>query len=206
MTRFATCLLVAALLAFWGCAVGGLKLVPLRYDGGAGGVSSPGRPGPATTVGISGFRDVRKGMEAAYLGTRYIGGRTKEVFHVEGEDVATALTDLCAAYLQDAGFRCTRIADWEHTPDGLRYAGQGASLLVAGNIERLECFAVKKIGFTSMILDVRLVFFLGDPGTLQLRTVPYELRLTRQELTFSEQKLRLFLEESLLEALRTVLL
>ena len=193
-----TIILISMVLS--GCATGGTKLVNLYYTG----TSDTHRSGK---IGISPFVDQRGDTEggSGYVGTRYIGKRTKEIFSANGSNVASSVTGICLAYLQDIGFNCTSVASWEHSPDGVMDSGRGFTYLVGGEIKKFDCFAVKKIGFTSMTLEISMVIYLGDTGKKELKRIPIELKLERQEITFSKAKLEKFLNESLAEMIKNAL-
>lgn len=190
--------LVILALAVSGCAAGGHKYVDLAYVGKSNGLQSG-------KVGISTFSDTRLDTDAAYVGTRYLGKSKKEIYYAYGDDLALSVTGICKSYLQDSGFSCTSIPDWEYTPEGVLDAGQRFDFIVGGEIRKLECFAMKKIGFTSMTLDIDIVIYVGDPGRAELKSIPFILKLERNEITFSEEKLQKFLNDSLLEIIRKAL-
>lgn len=185
-------------LAISGCTAAGPKYVDLYYTGKTENTKSG-------KIGIAVFSDSRIGIEPGYVGTRYLGKSDKETYLAFGDDLALSVTGICKAYLQDTGFTCLSVPAWEYSPEGAKAAGQRFDYLVGGEIKKLDCFAVKKIGFTSMTLDIEVVFYIGDPVGATLRTVPYKLTLERNEVTFSEEKLEKFLNESLLEVIQKAL-
>jgi len=190
--------LVILTLAATGCVAGGPKYVDLTYVGKSDGLQSG-------KVGISSFKDTRPDTEAAYVGTRYLGKSSKETYYVYGDDLALSVTGICKSYLQDAGFSITSIPDWEYTPEGVLEAGPRFDFIVGGEIRKLDCFAMKKIGFTSMSLDIDMVIYVGTPGKGELKSTPFKLKLERTEITFSEEKLQQFLNDSLLEIIQKAL-
>jgi hypothetical protein len=190
--------LILLVLAVSGCAAGGPKYVDLTYVGKGDDIQSG-------KVGICTFSDTRPGAEAGYVGTRYLNKSDKETYYAYGDNLALSVTGICKSYLQDAGFDCTSIPKWDYTPEGVRGAGQRFDFIVGGEIRKLECFAMKKIGFTSMSLDIDMVIHVGDPGRTELKSIPVILELERTELTFSEEKLQKFLNESLLEVIKEAL-
>lgn len=194
-------LIVISLMFFAisGCTSSGPKYVDLYYTGEADGSRSG-------EIGIAVFGDSRETVEAGYIGTRYLGKEKKETFLAFGDDLALSVTGICKSYLQDAGYSCMSVPPWEYTPDGATAAGQRFDYLVGGEIKKLDCFAVKKIGFTSMTLEIEIIFHIGDPGSGILRTTPIKMTLERNEVTFSEEKLQNFLNESLLEIVQKALL
>jgi len=197
MRKFLSALILIT-AAVSGCTSGGPRYVDLYYTGEIGGLQSG-------KVGISAFSDLRSGAGAGYVGTRYLGKSGKETFIAYGGDLGQSVTGICKSYLQDSGFDCTSIPRWEHTPEGVRDAGGRFDFIVGGEIRTLECFAMKKIGFTSIILDIDLVLHVGDPQRDELKTTPVKLKMERTEITFSEEKLQKFLNESLLEIIQNAL-
>lgn len=190
--------LILITVAVSGCAAGGPKYVDLTYVGTGEGHQSG-------KVGISTFSDARPDTEAGYVGTRYLGKSGKETYYAYGDDLALSITGICKSYLQDAGFNCMSIPSWDYSPEAVRDAGQRFDFIVGGEIRKLECFAVKKIGFTSMTLDINMVIYVGDPERAELKTIPFTLKLERNEMSFTEEKLQKFLNESLLEIIQKAL-
>lgn len=189
---------VLFVLALSGCASGGAKYLDLHYTGESD-VSRSGK------IGISTFGDKRPGIEPGYVGTRYINRSKKEIFYAIGDDVASSVTGICRSYLQDLGFDCTPTAPWEYSPEGVRGSKHGFDYLVGGEIKKLDCFAIKKVGFTSLILDIDMVIYLGTRAKSELKKVPVLLKLERNEITFSKEKLQKFMNESLLEVIQNAL-
>jgi len=191
-------ILIFMAVAVSGCVSGGHKYVDLTYVGKSNGLQTG-------TVGISTFSDSRPDTKAGYVGTRYLGKSGKETYFVYGEDLALSVTSICKSYLQDSGFNCTSIPRWDYSPEGVKDAGQRFDFIVGGEIRKLECFAMKKIGFTSMTLDIDLVIYVGDPDKTELKKIPIILKLERTEITFTKEKLEKFLNESLLEIIQKAL-
>ncbi len=189
---------ILMLLLVFGCAPKGPKYVDLFYTGTSD-VSGSGK------VGIATFKDERENVKPGYVGTRYIGSRGKEIYMALGDDLGLSVTTICRSYLQASGFDCVSVPPWEYTPEGAKAAGQRFDYLVGGEIKKLECFAVKKIGFTSMTLDIDIVFYIGNPDKGVLKTAPVKLKLERNEIIFSEEKLQKFLNDSLLEIIQSAL-
>jgi hypothetical protein len=190
--------LIIMTLAVSGCTAGGPKYVDLTYVGDTDARQSG-------KVGICTFSDLRPDTGVGYVGTRYLNKKDKETYYAYGDNLALSVTGICKSYLQDTGFDCTSIPNWAYTPEGVRDAGQRFDFIIGGEIRKLECFAMKKIGFTSMTLDIDLVIYVGDPGRAELKTMPVILKLERTEMTFSEEKLQKFLNESLLEIIQKAL-
>jgi hypothetical protein len=190
---------IVMFLAISGCTTAGPKYVDLYYNGQADG-SRSGK------IGIAVFSDSREGAQAGYVGTRYLGKSEKETYYAFGDDLALSVTGICKSYLQDEGFTCMSVPAWEYTPEGATAAGHRFDYLVGGEIKQLDCFAVKKIGFTAMTLEIEIVFYIGDPGSGTLRTTPIKLKMERNEVTFSEEKLQKFLNDSLLEVTQKALI
>jgi hypothetical protein len=191
-------ILLLAILIVSGCATGGQKYVDLAYTG----TSDASRSGK---IGISVFTDNRANTGTGYVGTRYLNKKSKETYSAFGDDLALSVTGICKSYLQDTGFECTSIRKWEFSPEGAKAAGQRFDYLVGGEIISLECFAMKKIGFTSMTIDIELVLYVGDPGRAEIKRTSKKLKLERNEITFSKEKLEKFLNESLLEVIQGAL-
>jgi hypothetical protein len=184
--------------ALSGCAGGGTKYVDLTYVGNTDAHQSG-------KIGICTFSDLRPGAGAGYVGTRYLNKSDKETYYAYGDDLALSVTGICKSYLQDTGLNIMSIPKWAYTPEGAVDAGDRFDFIVGGEIRNLECFAMKKIGFTSMALDIDMVIYVGVPGRAELKSKPVVLKLERTEITFSEEKLQKFLNESLLEIIQEAL-
>jgi hypothetical protein len=190
--------LLIIMIALYGCMAGGHKYVDLYYAGSTESTQSG-------NVGISSFIDSRPGADTGYVGTRYLGKGGKETYFALGDDLALSVTGICKSYITDTGFTCTSIPHWNFTPEGVKDAGQRFDFIVGGEIRTLDCFAVKKMGFTSMTLDIDLVVYIGTPDRVELKTIPVKLKLERNEITFTEEKLQGFLNISLLEVFQKAL-
>ena len=198
MKKILSVAIVMSALVLSGCIAGGAQYVDLYYTGKSE-VSKSGK------LGISTFSDERPDTEADYLGTRDINKNKKETFFSIGGDVASSVTKVCKSYLQDVGFNCTSIAPWDHSPGGVKESRQRLDFLVGGTIKKLDCFAMKKTGFTSLILDIDMVIYIGTPDKSEVKKVPVQLKLERNEIIFSNEKLQDFMNNSLLEVIQNAL-
>jgi len=190
---------IACLLLFLtGCASDGPRFIDLNYLGA-------GVPAKTGRVGLAKFVDKRKDVDPGYVGKRIIGKAGTEVYYVNGLDLGGSVTRTCMSYLMGSGFACTTIPSWPHSPQGVRNASPGFTYVVTGEIRKMECFAVRKTGFTSMTLEIDMVVYWGDASTGTLHENPIKVTLERNEFSFSEEKLARFYNETLSEMLNQAL-
>lgn len=121
--------LIIISLVICGCATGGLKYVDLAYTG----TIDASRSGK---IGIAVFTDNRVNTDAGYVGTRYLGKSSKEIYSVFGDDLALSVTGICKSYLQDTGFECLSIPRWDFSPEGVRDAGMRFDFIVGGGNQK----------------------------------------------------------------------
>ena len=189
---------VFAALLISGCASSGPKYIDLAYTGHPG-------SGSTGTLGISRFADLRSGFTKGGLGHRVLNDKSKEVFLVQGLDLAGTLTDVTQVYLERKGFKVTPVPAWTPTLEGLSETGTGKDLLVTGNINAFECRAVKKGAITEMTLEIDLTLFLAAPAGKKLTTIPVALTLERTDVNFTRKKVAAFFNETLAEVFEKAL-
>ncbi len=182
------------LLILAGCAVPGQKYIRIAYEG------DPGTVGKGV-LGLAPFADQRDGMTNGYVGHRILMDNSQETFFVQGMDLAGTLKKATGEYFEKAGWAVVSMAPFEPTTDGVQSASGGFDRMVTGRIRQFECRARKKGGATTMVLDINLTFFVGDSSKTALKTIPVALNLERTELTFSQEKMERFVNQSVAEVL-----
>ncbi|MCK5312202.1 MAG: hypothetical protein KAJ62_08830 [Desulfobacteraceae bacterium] len=181
-----------------GCTTAGSKFIKLRYLG-------QNKVSKNLNVGIVPFLDKRGNLEKGYIGKRMLNSGKEEVYFVDGLNVAKTLTQTFESYFKKTGYNISRIEAWEHTVEELKniekkYKNNNYKYILAGDIIEFEFFASK--GFnTSMILDIKLIVYLGNLKKETLTTIPVNLNLKRKDLKFSQQKIEKFINESVTEVI-----
>ncbi len=189
-------LLVALIIL--GCATAGPKYIDLAYTGQP---ESESRG----TLGISRFSDLRSGFTKGGIGHRVLNDKSKEVFLVQGLDLAGTLTDVTQVYLERKGFAVLPVPAWTPTLAGLSTTDTEKDYLVTGNINIFECRAVKNGAITEMTLKIDLTLFLAKPATKTLTTIPVALTLERTDVNFTRKKVASFFNETLADVFEKAL-
>ncbi len=184
------------LLTLMACATAGQKYIDINYTG------TREKTTPVNidvSIGISSFIDNRSDVMDGYIGSRILLDNSQETYFAKGMDLGRSLTQSASAYLESKGYTPTAIQAWELTPDGVTKESEELVYLVTGTINRFECRATKKGAVTDMVLDIDLTLYIGIPQKAVLKSVPVTFSLERTELTFSEQKLEKFVNQSIRE-------
>ncbi|MCK5097115.1 MAG: hypothetical protein KAR45_03390 [Desulfobacteraceae bacterium] len=181
-----------------GCTTAGSKFIKLRYLG-------QNKVSKNLNVGIVPFLDKRGNLEKGYIGKRMLNSGKEEVYFVDGLNVAETLTQTFESYFKETGYNISRIETWEHTVEELKniekkYKDNNYKYILAGDIIEFEFFASKDFG-TSMVLDIKLIVYLGKLENGVLTTIPVNLNLKRNDLKFSKQKIERFINESVTEVI-----
>ena len=190
--------LMFCLTALFGCASPGPKMVDLAYSG------APERTGSGT-LGLARFEDLRKQGTRGGLGHRVLNDKSREVFLVQGLDLATTLTDQTQSYLEKKGFTVLPIPPWHPDMDGLREAEGDSDTILTARIHAFYMTARKKGAMTEMTLKINLSFYRGKKSEKQLTTIPVALTLERTEVNFTREKVEAFFNQTLAEVLEKAL-
>ena len=185
-------LLLISLMA--GCATPGPQYISLDV---------PGQPdtGSSGTLGISRFTDNRTGKGRGDIGHRTLNNQSKEIFLVQGLDLAGRLTDLTQSYLEKKGFHVTPVPQWDPTLSGLAAAQTDRDRLMTGKINAFYCHAVKSGAVTKMVLTIDLTLFWAHPGEKKLTTIPVAFTLDRTDVNFTRKKVEAFFNDALTDVL-----
>ena len=177
-----------------GCAASGPKYIDLNYSG------QPDSGGSGT-LGISRFTDSRTGRGRGDIGHRVLNDKSKEIFLVQGLDLAGRLTDLSQVYMEKKGFHVTPVPEW--TPDlaGLATLETDLDRVLTGRINTFYCSAVKNGALTKMILTIDLTLFWARPDLKELTTIPVALTLERTDVNFTRKKVEAFFNDALSDVL-----
>ena len=194
------CLILSFLLLsfFFACATAGQKYISLNYTGDIAGTKQG-------SIGISTFKDARTDFPKGYVGHRVLLDNSQETYFVNTMDLSKSMTQAIVSFLEQKGYTPALVRDWELTPDGVAAASQGMPYLVAGTIHKFECQAQKRGGHTSMVLDIHFTLNLGITAKTALKTIPVSYSLEKTVLTFSQEKLETFVNDSIAEILEKAL-
>lgn len=188
--------LMAAALA--GCASSGPKMVSLAYTGS-----------PETTasgaLGIARFADLRNETPRGELGYRVLNDKSREVYLVQGLDLAATLTDQTQSYLEKRGFSVSPVPPWTPDMEGLAAAEGRQDRQLTANINEFHMTAEKKGAITELVLKADITFFLGLKGEKRLTTIPVVMSLERTEVSFTRKKVETFFNQALAEVLEKAL-
>ena len=171
------------LMMLAGCTASGPKYIDLTYSG------YPDTDG-AGTVGISRFTDERADRDRGTVGHRVLNDKSKEVFLVQGLDLAGRLTDQTQTYLEKKGFHVTPAPVWTPSLDGLAAVETDKERLLTGRINTFYCNAVKKGALTEMTLTIDLTLYWALPAEKKLTTIPVALTLDRTDVNFTRKRWR----------------
>jgi hypothetical protein len=191
-------LALAAMICFSGCAAPGPKLITLSYTG------TPEKAAPAT-LALARFTDKRQDTAKGALGFRILNDKSRQVFLVQGLDLATTLTNQTQTYLEKKGIFVRPAPRWSPDPGGLAAAQTDADRLLTADINTFTLFAEKKGAVTQMVLKVDITFFMGKKTEKQLTTIPATLSLERTEVNFTVEKVETFFNQALAEILENAL-
>jgi hypothetical protein len=195
MKNFFLIFLAFFLFLFWGCATPGQKFIDITYKAGHEKTGTG-------VIGIAPFQDRRKDMGEGYVGYRVLMDNSQETYFVNGMNLAETLRKAIAGYFENSGYTVKPIDPWEPTTEGVMNASEGFQQIVSGQINQFECRANKEGFTTKMVLDIDLIFYIGQSEKNALKTIPVALTLERTELTFSREKLEEFINQSLKEVIQ----
>ena len=185
-------IIMLSLLFILSCATAGQKYVQIDYSGTPENTASG-------NIAISPIIDNRTPSVKGQIGYRILLDNSQETYLVQGLDLGKALTDAAEQYLGQSGYQVNRVKDWELSPDNISDMEPPFSRLVAGQVNQFECRAKKKGGHTTMVLDIDMTIYIGNPKAGTLKTTPVAFSLEKTVFTFSTQKLETFINESLVE-------
>jgi len=82
---------------------------------------------------------------------------------------------------------------------------KGLKYVVGGHIEKLRCDATKRVGRTSMVLEIKIITYVGSVKTGSVKKRPFEIKLTRTDPTFGASGLEKFVNEALAKIIANTL-
>ncbi len=182
-----------------GCATAGQKFINISYKVDHEKVQTG-------VIGIAPFKDKRTDRDGGYVGYRLLNDNSQETFFAQGMNLADSLKKSVGDYYEKTGYTITPIAPWELTSNGVMNAGSGFKQIVTGQINKFECRAKKKGAPTDMVLEIDLTLYIGKKSDgNELKTIPVSLTLERTEMTFTPEKLEIFVNQSIEDVIQKAL-
>jgi hypothetical protein len=186
-------------LDIMGCAsTPGPYPIHLRYPAEL--IPMPPLPAVPMSVGLQAFENISP--EVSILGRRQTATST-EVYVSSPKPTAEAFTEAAENFLRFKAYTLHPVSGWNYKPEELPQVAAGLDMVVSGQIRGLFCKAEKKFARTEMILDVDVVFVIGDVKKLQVSYRPVKIRLERTEISFDRDKLERLMNETLSDLFQT---
>jgi hypothetical protein len=182
------------------CRTPGTYLIGVKY------VGEPETSIQGTALmGLQSFRDNREEKSKNFIGTRIVGNDQKEMFLSSQPSVADSVTSAFEEYAGKRGFEVKSISGWDLSPEGMKTVDKGLKYIVAGHIEKLRCDATKRVGRTSMVLEIKIITYVGSVETGSVTKRPFEIKLKRTDPSFGAPSLENFVNESLAKIIANTL-
>ena len=159
----------------------------------------------SASMGIQSFLDKREVESKNFIGARIVGNDQKELFLSSQASVADSVTSAFKEYAEKRGFEVKNISGWDLSPEGLIIVDKGLKYVVSGHIEKLRCDATKRVGRTNMVLQIKIISYVGSVETGSVKKRPFEIKLTRTDPTFGAPGLEKFINESLAKIIANTL-
>jgi hypothetical protein len=193
------CLGCLILSLLFGCATPGQKFIDINY-------LADHEPSFSGTIGLAQIKDGRTDASDGYIGFRRLLDNSQETYFVNGMDLGSSMTDILSTYFRKNGFAVSAIKSFEPSPEDVSKAINGFDRIVSGIVNTFECRAAKKGATTEMILEIDLTLWVGTPDKHTLKIIPVAFSLERTELSFSERKLEMFVNQALQEVIQKALI
>ena len=182
-----------------GCATAGQKFINISYK-------AEHEKSQTGAIGMAPFKDKRADRDGGYVGYRLLMDNSQETYFAQGMNLADALKKSVGDYYEKTGYTITPITPWELSPNGVMNAVGGFKQIVTGQINKFECRAQKKGITTDMVLEIDLTLFIGKKSNSnELKTIPVSLTLERTEMTFTPEKLEIFVNQSIEDVIQKAL-
>ena len=124
-------------------------------------------------IGMQSFLDKREEASKNFIGARIVGNDQKEMFLSNQASVADSVTSAFKEYAEKRGFEVKSISGWDLTPEGMKTVDKVLKYVVGGHIEKLRCDATKHVGRTNMVLEMKIITYVGSLETGSVTTVSY---------------------------------
>ena len=199
-TIFISSVILFGVLAVVSCRTPGTYFVGVKYAG-----EPETRIQGSAQIGIQPFLDQRQEQSKNFIGARIVGNDQKELFLSNQTSVAGSVTSAFEEYAGKRGFEVRSISEWDFSPEDLKNKGKGLKYILGGNIEKLRCDATKRVGRTNMVLEIKIITYVGSVESGSVKKRPFELKLTRTDPTFGSQRLEKFINEALAKIIANTL-
>ena len=199
-TIFISSVILFGVLAVVYCRTPGTYFVGVKYAG-----EPETRIQGSAQIGIQPFLDQRQEQSKNFIGARIVGNDQKELFLSNQTSVAGSVTSAFEEYAGKRGFEVRSISEWDFSPEDLKNKGKGLKYILGGNIEKLRCDATKRVGRTNMVLEIKIITYVGSVESGSVKKRPFELKLTRTDPTFGSQSLEKFINEALAKIIANTL-
>ncbi|NNL42796.1 MAG: hypothetical protein HKO79_09925 [Desulfobacterales bacterium] len=156
-------------------------------------------------IGIQPFLDERQEESKNFIGSRIVGNDQKELFLSNQASVADSVTSAFEDYAGKRGFEVKSVSAWDFSPEDLKNKGKGLKYILGGNIDKLRCDATKRVGRTNMVLEIKIITYVGTVESGSVKKRPFEIKLTRTDPTFGSQSLEKFINEALAKIIANTL-
>ncbi|MBW1821777.1 MAG: hypothetical protein JRI92_08435 [Deltaproteobacteria bacterium] len=197
---FISFIILFGLLVAVSCRTPGTYFIGVKYAG------DPETSIQGTAlIGMQSFLDKREEESKNYIGARIVGKDQKELFLSSSLSVADSVTSAFKEYAVKRGFEVKSISGWDFSPEGMRTVDKGLKYVVGGHIEKLRCDATKRVGRTSMVLEIKIITYVGSVETGSVKKRPFEIKLTRTDPTFGASGLEKFVNEALAKIIANTL-
>jgi len=197
---FISFIILFGLLIAVSCRTPGTYLVGVKYTG------EPETSIEGTAlIGMQSFLDKREVESKNFIGARIVGNDQKELFLSSQASVADSVTSAFKEYAEKRKFEVKNISGWDFSPEGMKTVDKGLKYVVGGHIEKLRCDATKRVGRTNMVLEIKIVSYVGSVETGSVRKRPFEIKLTRTDPTFGADGLEKFINEALAKIIANTL-
>ena len=197
---FISFIILFGLLVAVSCRTPGTYFIGVKYAG------DPETSIQGTAlIGMQSFLDKREEESKNYIGARIVGKDQKELFLSSPVSVADSVTSAFKEYAEKRGFEVKSISGWDLSPAGLKTVDKGLKYVVGGHIEKLRCDATKRVGRTNMVLEIKIITYVGSVETGSVTKRPFEIKLTRTDPTFGASGLEEFVNEALAKIIANTL-
>lgn len=199
-TLFISLLILFGLLVAVSCRTPGTYFIGVKYAG------EPETSIQGTAlIGMQSFIDKREEESKNFIGARIVGNDQKELFLSSQVSVADSVTSAFKEYAEKRGFDLKSISGWDFSPEGLKTLDKGMKYVVGGYIEKLRCDATKRVGRTNMVLEIKIITYVGSVKTGSVKKRPFEIKLKRTDPTFGAAGLEKFVNEALAKIIANTL-
>jgi len=199
-TLFISGIILFGLFVAVSCRTPGTYFIGVKYSG------EPETSIQGTAlIGMQAFLDKREEESKNFIGSRIVGKGKKELFLSSQESVADSITSTFKEFAEKRGFEVKPISGWDFSPEGMKTVEKGFKYVVGGYIEKLRCDATKRVGRTNMVLEIKIITYVGNVETGSVTKRPFEIKLKRTDPAFGAPSLERFVNEALAKIITNTL-